>query len=403
MLTNWLPNVPDYPLSFFGPRWEFACNFMELYAGFMARVGPRTPELRSTHNPTFGLYVNVREDYQGSPIGYGLPESRDERAIVRALLLLTDGNTLVLDWGVPSDFALDPTWDTLLERTERMNNPYYVFPDAFHRRGLAVGQPQVAVTHLARNGHFFPPIHHTLEEMPPGYVERIYRGVDGELFTAEQLKRGWWIGWWIMYYAADGYSYPYHTSKLCPWFQKVVLRRYEQFSRFWNSSTVEELVLDALLVCVYGWVVGAVTAWATGAIFGFLRILVWSPVEVFLMFIACEIYVWYRWWNRMEEADRPSRLFQAQFLGLAAFRSSFIGFPVLLLLKVVVWSAVRLAWAVVAHFGLDLPRSVMFSRKFYFVQEVMTLAVVGSVAYGYHERAPVLVATWGDAFRGVVC
>lgn len=50
-------------------------------------------------------------------MGYGLPERRDERCIVRARFLASKGNILFVDWGLPLECH------PLATREETLNSP----------------------------------------------------------------------------------------------------------------------------------------------------------------------------------------------------------------------------------------------------------------------------------------
>ena len=55
----------------------------------------------------FAFYIELRDKDRGGGFGYGRPETRDNRVILRALFLISKANVIFGDWGCPEQ--LHPT------------------------------------------------------------------------------------------------------------------------------------------------------------------------------------------------------------------------------------------------------------------------------------------------------
>ena len=99
-------------------------------------------------------------------------------------------------------------------------------------------------------------------------MKKLRDGVAGELFDAAAARRGWWIGWWVLYFAEDAYGIAYHRWSRGARVQYVVVRRYVVARYYWTSTTWAEAAVDAAALAVCGALIEAVAFSAAAKAWG---------------------------------------------------------------------------------------------------------------------------------------
>ena len=287
----------------------------------------------------FGVFINLREDKSEAGFGYGLPEVRQDRCPLRALLLATRGKAVCLDWGHPSD--LGPSYrgsGSVAAVADMLDHNIRIYPDARLRwqgaTRTSYGLPdmhssQQPFARAIRNGHYLGTFSSKFDALPEAVVEDLCAGIDEHLFTEAQAKRGWWIGWWELFFAEDNYVVAYHRWRSVPHLQYAVVDRFAIAQHYWASSTRRESAIDigALVLC------GALSAGLDAAAFAASlpsvgAVLVSGPLTVALVTVAWDVWLNYsvsfvpgaQIQGAYVDADRPTHAaFAAEFIRSAVY------------------------------------------------------------------------------------
>jgi hypothetical protein len=241
-------------------RWVAFADWQDLYTKLMTGGYFYNDNKRTSFD--FGLFLNMRED--GKPgFGYGRSERCDERCILRGLFLAARGNVLFGEWGCPEDFKLDVTHEEL--RLKCVMHTYLYaetglrwYPDQSYYN---VNRPVLFFLN-----HFLQPIALHQSDLPEDSIKRIQQGIEGTLFTRQELRRAYCKAYVELYFADDGWRIHYHQwpMVLRP-VQLAGIQMYVTLRSWQVSSTWAELAVDYVSLFfsmgVYTLLTGAFSAW----------------------------------------------------------------------------------------------------------------------------------------------
>jgi len=175
----------------------------------------------------FGLMINVRKNYGGAGMGYGMPE-RIERFLLRAFGLACKGNFLFGDWGYPGDYYSSALVDrdewTDIEFAALYDKSYFIddaIADQLSKycgRGQSYSRP---FARLIRLGHYIRPISDNRKRLPNREVDKIWKAVRGEYFDDVNLLATWFSTFFGMFYAYDLYKQEYYEWKYIPCLTRI--------------------------------------------------------------------------------------------------------------------------------------------------------------------------------------
>jgi hypothetical protein len=104
--------------------------------------------------------------------------------------------------------------------------------------------------------HFLNPVYESDPQLPTRHMDAIRRGIEGTLFTPYQQNLAIWNAWWNLYFAQDAYALTYHRWIHFRRFQIVCVDLYENFISYLVSTSLLELLVDAIgclpMACLYG-------------------------------------------------------------------------------------------------------------------------------------------------------
>lgn len=196
----------------------------DIDGGFPFRVRRRFPSKQFS----FCFYLNLNCDGFVEAADYGREESSCDRLPLRACMLASGGNTLVAEWGIPSDYRID--WHKAkpqAELAERYDVDYYLYnAHPFPNR-----IPWRPVTLLLRNGNYLPFVSAEENRLPEEILRRVARGVEGNELDAEQIRRARRITAWDMFYPIDTWRTKYHRVRYSSW---IPLRRHEPLADYYE-------------------------------------------------------------------------------------------------------------------------------------------------------------------------
>ena len=329
-------------------QWECFDAWEDVYAKLLEggyAAGPYSPDwlnpLDKAHQFMFGVFINLRLDKSEAGFGYGLCEVRTDRCPLRALLIATRGKAVCLDWGVPSDLGEDYRFTgSVAALPGLLDHDIREYSKARQRRQRRRGEevtdkglpdfhdPQQPFARAIRNGHYLGTCSSSLDALPEPVLADLLRGVEDALFTEEQAKRGWWIGWWDLFFAEDCWCVPYHRWRRFPKLQYAAAERFVVARHYTASSSWAELAVDAfsLVAC------GASFALCDAAAFSArlpspAALLVGGPFTV--MFLSWFWTLWQAYTQRNvpgahERADRPGHdVFALEFARAAVYAPVF--------------------------------------------------------------------------------
>lgn len=165
-------------------QWQVIFTWQQLYSQLM-REEIQHEVLPERPTPfDFCLYINIRENDNDAGMGYGMPECRYERCVLRACTLACNGNILFGDWGFPSGWSgpdSSPANYPLERIALRFENQWYCYASR-HPQDIDsdfyghLGPSGKGFAALVRLGHYLRPITSELKELPVEYVDKIHTG-----------------------------------------------------------------------------------------------------------------------------------------------------------------------------------------------------------------------------------